>query len=129
MILFRFKNNEIVFNDKGSFEQFCKIKESLSNTNKLLVMTIEEHSKDITPKQQSLFKALLIQGSTESGYSYSEFENTLIQEFAPYSYEKSITGKMTKIRKSVSEMNRKEFSIFFEQCSQFCSEFYNINFK
>lgn len=128
MITFLFKNNEIVFENQDSFNHFQKLKESFSNTNVKLVMTIEEFSANISPKQIKMFQALLIQGSNESGYSYSEFEKTLIEEFAPYNYEKSITGKMTKIRKSVAEMSNKEFGIFFEQCVKFCSEFYNIKF-
>lgn len=128
MIVFRFKNNEIVFENQDSYNHFQKLKESFSNTDIKLVMTIEEYSKNISPKQFKMFQALLIKGSNESGYSYSEFQKTLIEEFAPYNYEKSITGKMTKIRKSVEEMNNKEFNIFFEQCVKFCSEFYNINF-
>lgn len=128
MIVFRFKNNEIVFENQDSYNHFQKLKESFSNTDIKLVMAIEEYSKNISPKQFKMFQALLIKGSNESGYSYSEFQKTLIEEFAPYNYEKSITGKMTKIRKSVEEMNNKEFNIFFEQCVKFCSEFYNINF-
>lgn len=126
MIKFRFENKEIVFNDKGSYDQFMAIKQSLSNTGILLVMSIDEYSRDINPKEYNLFKRLLIKGSEASGYTYKEFENILIDEFSPFFYEKSITGKMVKTRKNVQEMNRKEFSSFYEQCVLFCSEFYNL---
>jgi hypothetical protein len=129
MIKFRFENNEIVFNDKGSYDQFMSIKKSLSNTNILLVMSIEEYSKDISPKQHKLFLRLLIKGSEVSGYTFKEFEQILIDDFAPFFYEKSITGKMVKTRKTVPEMNKKEFGSFYEQCILFCSEFYNLKLE
>lgn len=91
-------------------------------------MTFEEFSPDINEAQHKLFKALLIQGSEASGYTYKEFEDELINEFAPYKYQRSILGEMVKERKQVSEMNHKEFNIFIEQCIQFSNEFYGTKF-
>lgn len=102
--------------------------DAYSNTGKILVMTIEEYSPYITESQHKLFKALLVKGSEVSGYTYKEFEDELIQSFAPYKYQRSIMGEMVKERKSVSEMNHKEFNIFIEQCILFANEFYDIKF-
>lgn len=110
-------------------ELYSKTIDSYNNSEKKLVMIIEEYSPITTEKQEKLFKALLIEGSKTSGYSYSEFENELINNFAPYTYIKSIIGDKIKIRKKVSEMNNQEFNIFLEQSIQFCNEFYELNFK
>lgn len=102
--------------------------DSFNNSGKTLIITIEEYSPDINENQHKLFKALLVKGSEVSGYTYKEFEDELIQSFAPYKYQRSIMGEMVKERKSVSEMNHKEFNIFIEQCIQFCSMFYDLKF-
>jgi len=112
----------------ASRDNYYKALGAYSNTDKLLVMTIEEYSPDITDKQHKMFKALLIQGSESSGYTYKEYEDELIDNFAPYKYERSIMGEMVKKRKQVSEMNHKEFNIFIEQCVQFSNEFYGTKF-
>lgn len=102
--------------------------DSFTDTNKIMVMNIEEHSPNTTDRQYQLFKALLVKGSDVSGYTYDEFENELINNFAPFKYEKSILGDVLKKRKQVHDMNSKEFNIFIEQCLVFCSEFYGFNF-
>lgn len=128
MIKFTIKDNQFYFDSIASRDNYFKTLGVYSNTNKLLVMTIEEYSKDITPGQYNLFKALLIKGSEISGYTYKELENELIDNFASYKYEKSILGEMVKIRKKVSEMNQKEFNIFIEQSIEFCTEFFGMKF-
>lgn len=105
-----------------------KVMESYSNSDKKLVMTLEEYSPMTTNSQYKFYQALLIQGSEASGYTYKEFEDELINEFAAYKYERSILGEMVKKRKEVSEMNRKEFNMFIEQCIQFSNEFYGTKF-
>lgn len=117
-----------MFDGEASRLNYQKIMEAYSNTGKILVMTFEEFSPDITEAQHKLFKVLLIKGSEVSGYTYKEFEDELIENFAPYKYQRSIMGEMVKSRKSVSEMNRKEFNIFIEQCVLFANEFYDIKF-
>jgi len=117
-----------VFVNKESMSQYQKFMDSYNDTGKILVMTIEEYSPDLTEKQHLLFKALLVQGSMISGYSYKEFEDELTDNFAPYKYQESIIGGKVKIRKKVSEMNHKEFNIFLEQCIQFSAEFYGLKF-
>jgi hypothetical protein len=122
------ENGKPLFKGMASYQNYNKVMEAYSNTGKILVMTIEEYSPDVTEKQQALFKALLITGSNASGYTYKEFEDELIDNFAPYKYQRSILNKMVKIRKRVSEMNHKEFNIFIEQCIQFGTEFYGMKF-
>ena len=117
-----------MFENQVSVVLYNRTMETYSNTGKILVMNIEEYSPDTTENQHKLFKALLIQGSQSSGYTYKEFEGELIDNFAPDKYQRSIMGEMVKIRKQVSEMNHKEFNIFIEQCIQFCAEFYEIKF-
>ena len=60
--------NQFYFDSMASRDNYYKTLGAYSNTDKLLVMTIEEYSPDITDKQHKMFKALLIQG-TESSYS------------------------------------------------------------
>jgi hypothetical protein len=128
MILFKSKNNQIVFENEDCMKSFNRIMQSYSNTDKMLVLTIDEYIGESSTNQIQLLKALTIKGSEISGYTYSEFENELVNNFAPYKYERSIFGEMVKIRKSISEMNRKEINIFIEQSIQFCFEFYDIKF-
>lgn len=118
----------MVFENEGSMKDYNRVIESFNNTNKRLVMTFEEHSPITSEAQESMFKALLVLGSTFSGYTYSEFEKVLIEEFAPYKYSTSILGDKIKIRKTVSEMSNKEFNVFIEQCKQFAEEFFDIIF-
>lgn len=122
------KDGKPIFKDEASVTLYNRVMDAYSNTGKMLVMTIEEYSSDITPAQYRLFKALLVKGSEASGFTYKEFENQLTDHFAPYRYIKSIFGGMTKERKEVSEMNHKEFNIFIEQAIQFCTEFYDVKF-
>lgn len=128
MIKIIIKEGKFHFANKESMYAYLKIIDSYSNSGKILTMTIEEFSANTTEAQYKLFKALLIKGSEISGYTYKEFEDELINNFAPYKYEKSILGEMVKSRKKVSEMKHNEFNIFMEQCIQFCKEFYNIIF-
>ena len=123
------KDGKPIFENQASVTLYNRIMDAYSNTGKILVMTIEQWSPDITQAQHKLFKALLIQGSEVSGYTYKEFEDELIDNFATYKYTRSIMGEMVKERKRVSEMNHKEFNIFIEQCILFCNEFYGLNFK
>jgi len=122
------KDGKPILKDEASVTLYNRVMDAYSNTGKMLVMTIEEWSPDINKDQHQLFKALLVKGSEVSGYKYKEFETELINNFAPFKYEKSLLGEMVKIRKSVSEMNRKEFNIFIEQAIQFCVEFYELKF-
>ena len=122
------KNESMIFESMASYQKYMKLVRSYSNTGIMLVVTIDEYSNSITNKQYSMFSALVIKGSEVSGYSYKEFEDQLIDNFASYKYQKSILGEMVKIRKKVSEMNHKEFNIFWEQCVQFVAEFYDIKF-
>jgi hypothetical protein len=128
MIKFTIENNRLNFDSIASSENYSKIFTAYCNTGKLLVMTIEEFSAEITEAQHKLFKALLVKGSEISGYTYKEFEHEMIDSYAPYKYQKNIFDKMSRERKQVSEMNQKEFNIFIEQCIQFCYEFYDIKF-
>ena len=128
MIKVIIKDDKFHFANKESMYSYLKIMDSYSGSGKTLVMTLEEFSPDITEAQHKLFKALLIKGSDISGFTYKEFEDELIDSFAPYKYERSIMGEMVKVRKQLSEMNHKEFNIFIEQCIQFCAEFYEIKF-
>jgi hypothetical protein len=128
MIKLKICNDAISFDGQASLHNYLKVLKTYSDTGKVLVMSFEEFSPDITEAQHKLFKALLIKGSDISGFTYKEFEDELIDSFAPYKYQKSIMGEMVKIRKQVSEMNHKEFNIFIEQCIQFCAEFYEIKF-
>ena len=118
--------NLVVINE--SLELYNRTIGSYNGTGKVLVLSLEEFSPDITTKQHGLFKALLVKGSEISGYTYKEFEKELIDNFAPYKYQRSIMGEMVKERKNVSEMNHREFNIFIEQCIQFTNEFYGTNF-
>lgn len=122
------KDGKPILKDEASVTLYNRVMDAYSNTGKMLVMTIEEYGFRVTEKQYDLFKALLIKGSEASGYTYKEFENELINNFAPYKYIKSIMGEMTKERKQASEMNQKEFNIFIEQSIQFCNEFYDTKF-
>lgn len=106
-----------------------KIIDAYSGSGKILEMKIEEFSPNTTEKQHLLFKAIVIQSSQHSGYTYQEMENELIDTFAPYRYETTIIGDKLKIRKKVPEMTNKEFSIFIEQCIGFVNEFYGLNFE
>lgn len=128
MIKITVENGQLITTDIASMTNYKRVIDAYSNTKKVLVMSFEEFSPDVTEAQHKLFKALLIQGSQSSGYTYKEFEDELIDNFAPYKYQRSIMGEMVKIRKQVSEMNHKEFNIFIEQCIQFCAEFYEIKF-
>lgn len=118
----------MVFETEDAMKDYNRVIASFNNTNKKLIMTLEEHSPITSEAQESLFKALLVLGSTFSGYTYKEFEEVLIQEFAPYKYTTSILGDKLKVRKKVSEMSNKEFNIFMEQCKQFAAEFFDIIF-
>jgi hypothetical protein len=122
------KEGKMEFKDIPSYSTYTRILSSYSNTGRTLIMTLEEYSPDTTENQARLFKALLIQGSNASGYTYREFEDELKQHFAPYRYEESIIGGKVKIRKKVSEMTNREFNIYLEQSIQFCAEFYDIKF-
>lgn len=128
MIHLIIKDGKPILKDEASVTLYNRVMDAYSNTGKMLVMTIEEHSNDLTENQHSLFKALLIKGSEASGYTYKEFEYEMIDSFAPFKYIKNIFDKMSKERKQVSEMNHKEFNIFIEQCIQFCNEFYGLTF-
>lgn len=116
------------FVNTESMSLYMKFMDSYNDTGKTLLMTIEEYSNDVTDKQYAMFKALVIEGSNTSGYTYNEFEDELITTFAPYRYQVSIIGGKVKIRKRVPEMNHREFNIFIEQSIQFCAEFYDIKF-
>lgn len=102
--------------------------DSYSNTNMVLTMSVEPYSANVTDKQQKLYLALVLAGCEVSGYTYSEFEEELINSFAPYKYTTSILGGNVKQRKKVSEMNHKEFNIFIEQSIAFATEFYGLKF-
>lgn len=127
MIHLLIANKQFVLS-KDSMTLYNRVLESYNNTGKMLVMTIEEYSPQTTTKQHKLFQALLIASSTISGYTYKDFEEELINNFAPYKYQRSILGEMIKNRKSVSEMTNKEFNIFLEQSIEFCNEFYDLKF-
>lgn len=128
MILIKVDTHMPKFVNTQSMNEYNKFMDAFNNTDRVLIMTLEEYSPNVTDKQHSLFKALLVQGSMISGYSYKEFEDELIDNFAPYKYQESIIGGKIKIRKRVSEMNHKEFSTFIEQCIQFAAEFYDLKF-
>jgi hypothetical protein len=120
-------NKQIVIAEDSRY-LFNRLIESYNNTGKMLLLSIDEYSPQTTEKQHKLFKALVLRSSEVSGYTYKEFEQELIDQFAPYKYERSILGEMIKNRKSVSEMTNKEFNTFLEQAIEFCNSFYDVNF-
>lgn len=128
MIRLIVKDGQPIFENEASVVLYNRVMDAYNNTGKILVMTIDEYFNNTTESQQQMFKALLVKGSEISGYTYKELEEELIQNFAPFKYIKSIMGEMTKERKSISEMDHKEFNIFIEQAIQFCTEFYGIKF-
>lgn len=128
MIRLIVKDGQPIFENEASVTLYNRVMDAYNNTGKILVMTIDEYFNNTTESQQQMFKALLVKGSEISGYTYKELEEELLQSFAPFKYIKSIMGEMTKERKSISEMDHKEFNIFIEQTIQFCTEFYGIKF-
>jgi hypothetical protein len=128
MIKLVVKDGKPIFENDASITLYNRVMAAYSNTGKILVMTIEEWSPDVTDAQHKLFKALLVKGSEASGYTYKEFEDELIDNFAPYKFEKNIFDTISRTKKKVLEMNNKEFNLFIEQAIQFCNEFYGLNF-
>lgn len=128
MILLTVKDGYPII-EKASLAMYNKTIEAFNNTGKKLVLIIEEYSPGVTEKQEGLFKALMMEGMRVSGYTYSDFENELLNNFSPFRYETSILGDKIKIRKKVSEMTNKEFNLFLEQSIAFCSEFFGFNFE
>ena len=109
-------------------KNYEKIMGAYSNTGKVLEIKIEEFTPNTTERQDSLFKALLMQIAMVSGYTFKEAEEELINSFAPYKYETSILGDKIKKRKTVPEMTHNEFTIFIEQAIAFGNDFYGLNF-
>lgn len=128
MIQIKVSNNKIQFVNKQAEENYNKILSAYNNTGKVLSLDIKEFSKNITDKQYTMWKALIMAGVEKTGYSYSETEAELVNKFSPYIYVDNIFGEKEKVRKNISEMNNKEFSEFFEQCVAFMKEFFNIDF-
>ena len=128
-ILLKVRESKFTFLTTESMVRWHQIIDSFNNTEKTIEVTFVEHSAITTQSQENLFLALCIEGGKHTGYSQLEFEQLLIDEFAPYKYTQSILGEKVKTRKTVSEMTNKEFNIFIEQSVSFGNDFFNLNFN
>lgn len=129
MFNIKVKQGRIIFSSAEAEQRFNRLLLSFNNTGKTLIVEITEHSSKTTFKQMELFKAMIIAGKEHTGMSFSDFENELISNFAPYEYMKDILGNKSKERVKPQDMTNKQFQTFVEECIRFMNEFFEMDFK
>lgn len=122
------KDQRIIFSSAEAESRFNRLLLSYNNTGKTLSLNIEPYSRVVTDDQMGLFRAMVAAGKEHTGMSFSEFENELITNHAPFKYETDILGKKTKERIHPQEMTNRQFQSFVEECVRFMNEFFNMNF-
>ena len=129
MFTIQVKKGRIVFSSAEAENKFHRLLLSYNDTGKILTVEIEEYSRKTTNDQMQLYKAIVAAGKEETGMSFSEFDQELVSNFAPYKYVTDILGKKVKERIRPEEMNNKQFQDFVQECIRFMKEFFGIDFK
>lgn len=131
MAQFKFKvnNNQIEFINEEQATAYKQLLASFNNTGKRLIIDIQEYSRTVTQSQLNLYKAIIIEGSSKSGYSYSEFKLELENRFLPSKYEKDFLGNIVPLKTEIHELNNVQFSAFIEQSVNFMNAFFGTNFQ
>lgn len=128
-LIFKIVNNELVFMSEPMKDFYMKFFRGFNNSDKMLTMNLDEYSPYTSSGQQDLFKAILFAGVKQSGHTYAELESELLDLFSPFTYEKDMIGRRTKKRKSVAEMNNREFNVFLEQSNTYMSNMFDLDFR
>lgn len=125
---FRVIDGKIKFVNKSQEAAYWSLLGSYNNSGKVLEISIEEFSKDVTQKQGKLFDKIVSVGSEASGHSFSEFRQMLIDEFFPFRYYKDILENNCKEHYKVEELNHAQFQSVIGQAVAFMNTFYDTNF-
>lgn len=127
-IHFKVVDGNIIIKD-NSLALYKKLMSSYNNTGKELVMEVSEYSKQITEKQTSLFKALILHTVDVTGFTYQEVQDLFIDYFSEPVYDKDIFGNIVITKKPIEALTNKEFNTLLENSILFVNDFFNTDFK
>lgn len=127
-IHFEVVNGNVTIKD-SSLALYNKLMSSYNNTGKELVMEVSEYSKQITERQISLFKALILHTVDVTGFTYQEVQDLFVDKFSEPVYDKDIFGNIITTKKPIEALTNKEFNILLENSISFVNEFFNADFK
>ena len=122
-------NGYFQFTTKAQEDSFRDLLASFNNTGKSLSISIEKFSGQITDAQLRLYKKIIFEGSNSAGYSFSEFENLILNSFGPTRIVKDLIGVNTEERIPVAQYSKEQFSKFIEAVVPFMNSFFNTNLQ